>query len=189
MLSLLTGMGVPIPTQQETLNLITEKPPAIVEQIKEPTLEEKIKKNAYNCNTDTHYIRADNAHCLAKPSHVATQARNTPRTPQNSAQRGSTAGNTYSAGYCTWGVKNWLSWVPNGWGNGNEWPSNARQQGYHVSTSPTVGAVASATSYNHVAVVVAVSGSNVTIKEMNYNGLYSVNQRTTPISEWVYITP
>jgi len=154
---------------------------------KKLTLKQKIAKNYYKCD-DSEWIRADNAKCLAKTQVVA---QNTPTVARNSSYTPSysTTGNTYSPGYCTWGVKNWVSWIPNGWGSGYEWPSSAQANGFTVSLTPTVGSVASSRLINHVAVVVAVGTGTVTVKEMNYSGLYSVNTRTTPITDWQYIRP
>ena len=80
-----------------TLTLIEK--PAIVEQVKEPTLEEKIKTNFYKCNTDIQWIRADNAQCLDKQEvvQVTTQSEKPVRTPQN----GSVGLNGYELGQCT----------------------------------------------------------------------------------------
>lgn len=152
----------------------------------EPSLEEKIKTNFYNCNQATQYIRADNAQCLDKPVYKPQITQTRATQPLRGSQ---SKGNTYSPGYCTWGVKNWVSWVPNGWGNGNQWAGRASAQGYTVGSNPRIGDVAAARSYNHVAVVFGVGKGTVTIKEMNYKGRYSVNTRTTPISEWQYIRP
>ena len=153
------------------------------------TIEEKIRDNHYNCNEQTQYIRADNAECLDKPVYTprTTQTRSEPI--RNSSQRTYSPGNTYSRGYCTWYVKNTLGWVPNGWGNANTWASRARSQGYTVSSTPVVGAVAQTSSggLGHVAVVTGVSGNSVTITEMNYTGWNRVSSRTAPASSFQYI--
>ena len=191
MLSLLTGMGVPIPTQQETLNLITEKPPAIVEQIKEPTLEEKIKKNAYNCNTDTHYIRADNARCLAKPNNVAS----TPQKQLKGALRGSGSRSAapagwYQQGWCTYGAWLLAPWVGS-WGNAHSWAAQARSDGFTVSSVPIAGSVFVDTSgqLGHVGYVLSVGSGSITVKDMNYTGFGQWSTRTVPASSFVYIYP
>jgi len=100
-----------------------------------------------------------------------------------------TAGNSYTPGNCTWGVKNWRPSVPNFWGNANQWDDSARASGIAVDSNPVIGAVAQTDAgwAGHVALVIAVSGSDVTIKEMNYGGLYNVNERTVDSSEFVYI--
>ena len=147
------------------------------------TIEEKIKLNYYNCNEAVEWIRADTAECLTKSVVTA-------RTTEKPVRRAVNAsGNTYSAGFCTAYVKNQLSWVPNGWGNANRWASNARSQGYTVSSVPVVGAVAQTSSgpLGHVAVVVSVNDTTVTISEMNYKARYVVSTRTVPISNFTYI--
>jgi surface antigen len=158
-----------------------EQPPE--EQIY--TIEDKIRDNHYNCDESTHWISAENATCLPKRVQTATTARVAEK-PVRTAVNGS---NSYSSGYCTWYVKNQLSWVPNGWGNANRWASNARSQGYTVSTTPTVGSVAQTSSgaLGHVAVVTSVNGDQVTISEMNYRGWNIISSRTVHVSSFVYI--
>lgn len=149
----------------------------------EYTIEEKIKNNHYNCDEETQYIRADNAECLDKPVYTPPSTQRTVRRAPVSSQ------NTYSYGYCTWYVKSTLSWIPNGWGNANTWASRASSQGYTVSSTPIVGAVAqtSAGGLGHVAVVTSVNGTTVTVSEMNYRGWNVVSTRTTSASEFRYI--
>lgn len=159
--------------------------PTVIQEVvaPEPTVEEKIKANYYNCNEAVEWIRADTAECLPKSIVSARTIEKPVRTAVNES------GNTYSAGYCTWYVKNVLSWVPNGWGNANRWASNARSQGYTVSTTPVIGSVAqtSSGSLGHVAVVVGINDTTVTISEMNYQGRYVVSTRTVPIPDFIYI--
>jgi len=132
--------------------------------------------------TPTQTLQAEQYQELSKLTFKPAKA---PVAPQN------TAGNTYTRLYCTWHVKNLLSWVENGWGNANMWGSNARQQGFVVSRDPIVGSVAqtSSGSLGHVAVVIAVGNGSVTVDEMNYKGLGIRNTRTTSTSDWVYIYP
>lgn len=168
-----------------------------IEEFKELTVEEKVAVNHYKCDEAVQYIRQDNAECLDKliaPVVVVQTSRstNTQVSRQSSPQptvRGSVSGNTYGYGYCTAYVKNQLSWVPNGWGNANRWASNARSQGFTVSNTPIVGAVAQTSSggLGHVAVVVAVNGATVTVSEMNYNGWNVVSTRTVQASDFLYI--
>lgn len=106
------------------------------------------------------------------------------------------SGNTYPAGQCTWGAKALAPWVHNYWGNANQWPDSARAAGYTVGTQPRVGAVIcwpyGGWGYGHVAVVTAVSGNQIQVKESNYNGnQYIANFRGwfTPESSVVYIYP
>ena len=111
------------------------------------------------------------------------------------------ASNEYSSvagvdGQCTWGAKALAPWVHNYWGNANQWPDSARAAGYTVGTQPRVGAVIcwpyGGWGYGHVAVVTAVSGNQIQVKESNYNGnQYIANFRGwfTPESSVVYIYP
>lgn len=106
------------------------------------------------------------------------------------------SGNTYPAGQCTWGAKALAPWVHNYWGNANQWPDSARAAGYTVGTQPRVGAVIcwpyGGWGYGHVAVVTAVSGNQIQVKESNVNGnQYIANFRGwfTPESSVVYIYP
>jgi surface antigen len=96
--------------------------------------------------------------------------------------------NTYSPGYCTYGVASWVH-VPNNWGDASDWAYQASRDGYTVSNIPKIGAVAqSGGGLGHVALVIAVNGSTVTIKEMNGpSGLWSVDIRSVPKSSFRYI--
>ncbi len=106
------------------------------------------------------------------------------------------SGNTYPVGQCTWGAKALAPWVHNYWGNANQWPDSARAGGYSVGTQPRVGAVIcwpyEGWGYGHVAVVTAVSGNQIQVKESNWGGnQYISNFRGwfTPDSSVVYIYP
>lgn len=178
----------PLPSQQEIINLIVEKPPAIVQIAPELTVEEKIKQNFYKCNTDTHYIRADNATCLAKPITTQQPARKAATEPIRASQGGSYA-NDMSYGYCTWYVKNIRSDLPTGLGNANTWYTRAQAMGLPVGSSPRVGAVATTTSggLGHVAYVLAVSDGMVYVTEMNVRGWNIENKAWYPASNFLYI--
>lgn len=80
--------------------------------------------------------------------------------------------NTYPHGECTWGAKALAPWAGNYWGNGGDWAASARAEGYKVDQTPEVGAIASWNDggYGHVAVVTAVNGYQIQVKESNYNG-------------------
>ncbi|MBY5035127.1 CHAP domain-containing protein [Streptococcus gallolyticus] len=80
--------------------------------------------------------------------------------------------NTYPVGQCTWGVKEQLGWVGNNWGNANQWLYSAAAAGHSTGSTPRVGAIAvwTAGTYGHVAVVVAVNGSQIQVQESNYAG-------------------
>jgi surface antigen len=157
-----------------------EVEPQVIEKIY--TIEEKIESNFYECDESIQYIRADDATCLAKPVYTQQNTRSTVRQAVNGS-------NSYTYGYCTWHVKNLLSWVPNGLGNANTWASRARSQGYTVSNTPIVGAVAQTSGgrLGHVAVVTSVNGATITVAEMNYTGWNVASTRTAPTSSFVYI--
>jgi N-acetylmuramoyl-L-alanine amidase len=99
------------------------------------------------------------------------------------------SGNGYSRGYCTFYVASRRA-VPAFWGNANSWYYNAQASGFKVGSTPIPGAIAwtGAGYYGHVAYVESVSGSMVTISEMNYNGNWNrVTSRTVPASSFRYI--
>jgi len=104
---------------------------------------------------------------------------------------GDSSGNLYTPGNCTWYAKSMRPDLPNNLGNANTWYSRAAAQGWNVGLTPKKGAVATTTSgwAGHVAYVIGVSldGQEVTIREMNYRGLYSMNTRTVHYTEFRYI--
>ena len=83
--------------------------------------------------------------------------------------------NGYDYGYCTWYVASQIT-VPNNWGNASSWAYYAVLDGWAVSPTPTVGAIAqtpyAAGGQGHVAIVTAVSpdGSQIQYKDMNNYG-------------------
>ena len=81
--------------------------------------------------------------------------------------------------------------IGNFWGNANTWQQNAKAQGWSVGDLPKKGAVATTTQgwAGHVAYVTGVSLDQkwVTIREMNYGGLYNMNDRTVYYTEFKYI--
>lgn len=101
------------------------------------------------------------------------------------------SGNLYTPGNCTWYAKSRRPDLPNNLGNANTWYSSAQSQGWNVGLTPKKGAIAASADgmLGHVAYVEGVSldGQFVTISEMNYNGLYSVNTRTVPYTDFRYI--
>lgn len=101
------------------------------------------------------------------------------------------AGNSYAPGNCTWFVKSMRPDIGNFWGNANTWYSSAKAQGWNVGNLPKKGAVATTTNgwAGHVAYVTGVSLDRqwVTIKEMNFGGLYNMNTRTVYYTEFNYI--
>ncbi len=114
-------------------------------------------------------------------------ARTDGSTPQ--LTRFASAGNGYAYGYCTYYVAGRRS-IPSNWGNANQWYYNAQASGFKVGSTPVPGAIAwtGAGYYGHVAYVESVSGGNVTVSEMNFNGGWNrVTSRTAPASSFKYI--
>lgn len=101
------------------------------------------------------------------------------------------SGNAYAAGNCTWYVKSRRPDIGNYWGDARNWYANAASQGWSVGSKPKKGAIATTTagSWGHVAYVdgVSLDGLFVTISEMNYGGLYNMNTRTVPFTDFQYI--
>lgn len=99
-----------------------------------------------------------------------------------------TPNNSYEKGSCTWGVKNWKPEVGN-WSNANNWGYAAASEGWTVSDTPVVGAVAwtARGEYGHVALVLATDGDTVTIKEQNYDWNGSVRVIDVPTTNYRYI--
>lgn len=83
--------------------------------------------------------------------------------------------NGYDWGNCTWYVATQIS-VPANWGNAATWAIGARAAGWHVSSTPSVGAIAQnswmAYGLGHVGIVDGISqdGKQVLIREMNGAG-------------------
>lgn len=106
--------------------------------------------------------------------------------PAPTVSRGSSTGNLYTAGYCTWYVKNKRPDLPNNLGNAYTWVARASAQGLPTGSTPRVGAVAQRN--NHVVYVEAVNGDGtMVISEMNYRNLYERTVRTVNASEWRFI--
>jgi surface antigen len=107
------------------------------------------------------------------------------------------SGNGYDFGYCTWYVATQAP-VPSNWGNASSWADYAALSGWNVSVTPTVGSIAqtadAAGGEGHVAMVTAVNGDDITIRDMNNygdgGGWDKVGTGTVPISTFQhYITP
>ena len=148
-----------------------------------PTKDEKLKKRELPAREIQ--VQVNNS-----STNTSSNQQNTTRSqPVASSTRGSTAGNLYGYGYCTWYVKNRRPDLPNNLGNANTWASRAAAQGYATGSTPRVGAVAQAlTGTMHVAIVEAVhSNGTVTVSEMNFKGWNVVSSRTTSASSFMYI--
>ena len=91
----------------------------------------------------------------------------------------------FAAGYCTDYVARNVAGVTWG-GNANRWIPNAKAKGRKVDHNPVAGAILVTSEnrrYGHVAKIDAVHGSQVTISEWNYAGLYKKTIRTLDISD------
>lgn len=99
---------------------------------------------------------------------------------------GTSTGNSYTAGYCTWYAKIKRPDMPNNLGNADTWVSRAAAQGIATGSVPRVGAIGQ--QGMHVVYVESVNGDGtVTVSEMNYNGWNVVSSRTVPASTFFYI--
>ena len=97
--------------------------------------------------------------------------------------------NTYAFGQCTYYAASRRA-IPSYWGNANSWFYNARAGGWRVGYVPAVHAIAwtSVGSFGHVAFVEQVSGSQVYISEMNFNGNWNrVTYRWVAANSFGYI--
>ncbi len=106
--------------------------------------------------------------------------------PTARVSRGSSSGNLYVRGYCTWYAKNRRPDLPNNLGNANTWVARARAQGIPTGSAPRVGAIGQ--QGMHVVYVEQVHGNDtVTVSEMNFKGFGIVSSRTVPASYFQYI--
>jgi len=94
-------------------------------------------------------------------------------------------GHRFPYGYCTWYVaqKKYVPWS----GNAGAWLFNAKSMGYATGRKPQVGAiiVTAESRWGHVGIVEKVSGSTITISEMNYRGWARRSTRTIDASNRV----
>jgi surface antigen len=98
--------------------------------------------------------------------------------------------NDYELGSCTWGVKQWKPEIGDSWGDARYWGDSAIAEGWIVSDTPVVGAVAYNTAgyYGHVGYVQQVHNDTITLREMNYDWVaYNERTRTAHVSEFRYI--
>ncbi|MEO8691529.1 MAG: LysM peptidoglycan-binding domain-containing protein [Candidatus Saccharimonas sp.] len=100
---------------------------------------------------------------------------------------GSSAGNTYAWGQCTWYVKQRKPNLPNQLGNaGYNWLSGAQAAGFATGAEARPGAIG--VQAGHVVIVEAVHGGLVDVSEMNYAGSVGiVHYRTVSASTFSYI--
>lgn len=102
-------------------------------------------------------------------------------------QSSNNVGNRYVPGQCTYYVYNRRPDIGSFWGNANQWLYSAQADGYSTGSAPAAGAIAVSIGGNHVAYVESVSGSTITISEMNYSGPWTMNTRTAPAHSFMYI--
>ena len=126
---------------------------------------------------------------LAERPIVTLEAITPVRAQSNSAYtvaRGSSDGNTYTPGYCTWYAKNRRPDLPNNLGNAGTWVSRAAAQGFATGSTPQAGAIGQ--QGGHVVYVESVNDDGtVTVSDMNYAGLFVVTTRTVSASNFMYI--
>ncbi len=107
-------------------------------------------------------------------------------TTGSSAPAGSSAGNRYVRGYCTWYAKNRRPDLPNNLGNANTWVSRASAQGLSTGSTPRVGAIGQ--QGMHVVYVEQVHGDGtITVSEMNWSGWNVISSRRASASSFQYI--
>ncbi len=120
------------------------------------------------------------------PAPTVTTAAKPAATAAPQIARGSSGGNTYSPGYCTWYAKQRRPDLPNNLGNAITWVSKARAQGIPTGSAPRVGAIGQ--QGNHVVFVEAVNpNGTVLISEMNYKGYNVTSSRVAPAGAFQYI--
>lgn len=164
------------PITSPLISIVIEQEPEIPPPV-EYTIEEKIKLNVNNCNTDIQYIRADDATCLDKPVYTPNRTQNTARGSENAPQ------GWYPYGQCTYYVA--TQRAVGQWNNASSWLRQAQADGWATGSTPVVGAIA--WEPNHVSLVIAVNGDSVTVREMNYVGFGVVSTRTAPATQFKYI--
>lgn len=122
---------------------------------------------------------------LAAPTAPSSRTTLAPRA-QATPRVGSSAGNSYSPGYCTWYAKNRRPDLPNNLGNADTWVARAAAQGLATGSTPRAGAIGQ--QGMHVVYIESVNGDGtVTVSEMNYQGRGVISGRTVPASSFRYI--
>lgn len=123
-----------------------------------------------------------------RQAQLAQQARKVAQTAPKRVIQAVSYGNSYARGQCTFYVASQRN-VPSNWGNAREWLANARAAGFATGSQPRVGAIAwtGAGRAGHVAIVRAVTGSQVLVQEMNYNSVGVISSRVANASEFSYI--
>jgi surface antigen len=175
---LLIGLAQPKP--EPIFKLEPVKIELVIKKEKpKPTKAEQLAKDIKNDVNDCeplYYISAEDASCLPKPV----------RKPVKTAPTVAYSGfNGYEYGQCTYGVASWRS-VPSNLGHAKTW--GYRWAGV-VSDVPIVNAVAWSTRgyYGHVALVLAVDGNRVLIREQNYDWRGSVREVWVDVGTYRYL--
>ena len=114
----------------------------------------------------------------------------------NASQKFAGQTNHYLYGWCAWYAFEQRAAlgkpVSNMWGDANNWAANASADGFTVSNSPSVGAIAQsyagsngAGASGHVAIVESIHGDgSITVSEMGWNGSVGIaTYRTIPASQ------
>lgn len=150
-----------------------------------PSWDEIISQQLKRRETQIEAARIAEEAQKAEQAKAAQKARETARETRRTQRY---AASSYSFGNCTYYVASKRG-VPPGWGNAREWRAHALQAGWEVSARPIVGAIAwtAAGRLGHVAYVQAISGSTVTVSEMNYAGFNVVSTRSVSVSEFLYL--
>jgi len=114
------------------------------------------------------------------------ESKSVSNTPVVVNPRGSSGGNSYYVGYCTWYAKNKRPDLPNNLGNADTWVARASVQVIPAGSVPRVGAIGQ--QGMHVVYVERVNpDGTVFISEMNYKGFGVVSTRTVPANTFRYI--
>lgn len=162
---------------------ISLKDPNIInpgEKLIIPKADEELKKReAVTIKPAKQVARATKTKPSSRPAVTATNT-------TTRYSRGSSSGNTYSPGYCTYYAKQKRPDLPNNLGNAASWVSRARAQGLPTGSTPRVGAIGQ--SGNHVVYVEKVnSNGTIVVSDMNWSGLWKISTRTVSASSHRYI--
>jgi len=156
-----------------------------IETPKEPTLEEVNDPN--NCEPTMYWAKEAPYYCIPKPTErrsesvLSASGKGTSVSP-----KGSSTGNLYAAGNCTFYAKSKRPDLPNNLGNANTWVSRASAQGYSTGSTPQVGAIGQKST--HVVYVTGVnSDGTFNLSEWNYRNLYETTHRTVSAVGWQFI--
>ncbi len=143
--------------------------------------------------------RAEQERLVAEQEAQQAEQQNQPAASapvNNASQKFAGQTNHYLYGWCAWYAFEQRAAlgkpVSNMWGDANNWAANASADGYTVSNSPSVGAIAQsyagsngAGGSGHVAIVESIHGDgSITVSEMGWNGsVGTATYRTIPASQ------